>query len=237
MAVNDQRTIAPAEKDVAREVIEEFQTVVLGSGGMLDAMLPPLAFLVGNALAGNQAGMTAALGTAGSFVVLRLLQRQPVAYALIGLGGSLLSFVLAQVLRRAEIFFLPDMITNLALAAVSLLSILLRRPLVAWTSHLVRRWPRDWYWHPRVLPAYTEITLAWAIYFLAQALLQWRAFQLQDAARMATLGLFTGWPGTLVLLILTYLYGTWRLARLAGPSVAEFRADAPSPWIGQPRGF
>ncbi len=35
---------------MAREVIEEFQTVVLGRGGMLDAMLPPLAFLVGNAL-------------------------------------------------------------------------------------------------------------------------------------------------------------------------------------------
>ncbi len=138
--------------------------------------------------------MIAALGTAGSFVVLRLLQRQPFAYALIGLGGSLLSFVLAQVLRRAEIFFLPDMITNLALAAVSLLSILLRRPLVAWTSHLVRRWPRNWYWHPRVRPAYTEATLAWAVYFLAQALLQWRVLQLQDAARMATLGLFTGWP-------------------------------------------
>ena len=126
---------------MAREVIEEFQTVVLGRGGVLDAMLPPLAFLVGNALAGNLAGMTAALGTAGSFVAFRLFRHQSFAYALIGLGGSLLSFVLAQVLRRAEIFFLPDMVTNLALAAVSLLSILLRRPLVAWTSPLVRRWP------------------------------------------------------------------------------------------------
>jgi hypothetical protein len=236
MAVNDQRTIAPAKKDMAREVIEEFQTVVLGRGGVLDAMLPPLAFLVGNALAGNLAGMTAALGTAGSFVVLRLLQRQPFAYALIGLGGSLLALVLAQVLRRAEVFFLPDVITNFGLAAVSLMSILLRRPLVAWTSHLIRRWPRNWHWHPRVRPAYAEATLAWAVYFLAQALLQWRVLQLQDAARMATLGLFTGWPGTVVLLILTYLYGTWKM-RSAGPSVAEFRAGTPPPWTGQRRGF
>ena len=235
--MNDQRTIAPAEKDLVREVIGEFQAVVLGRGGMLDAVLPPLAFLVGNALAGNLAGMTAALGTAGSFVAFRVFRRQSFAYALIGLGGSLLSFVLAQVLRRAEIFFLPDMITNLALAAVSLLSILLSRPLVAWTSHLVRRWPPNWFRHPRVRPAYAEATLAWAIYFLAQALLQWGVFQLQDAARMATFVWFTGWPTTVVLLILTYLYGTWRLARLAGPSVAEFRAGTPPPWTGQRRGF
>ena len=200
-------------------------------------MLPPLAFLAANALAGTSAGMIAALLTATGFVTFRLIRRQPFAYALLGLGSSLLAFVLSQVLRRTEVFFLPDMITNLALAAVSLLSVMLRRPLAAWTSHLVRRWPRPWYWHTRVLPAYTEITLAWAIYFAAQAFLQWTVFQLQDPALLATLGLFTGWPGTVILLILTYLYGTWRLAHLSGPSVAEFRAGTPPPWTGQRRGF
>jgi len=235
--VNEQVPAVGAEAGKARELIEEFRSVALGRVGILDALLPPLAFLAANALAGTPAGMIAALLTASGFAAYRLIRRQSFAYALIGLGSSLLAFVLSQVLQRAEIFFLPDLLTNLALAAVSLLSIVLRRPLVAWTSHLVRRWPRDWYWHARVLPAYTEITLAWAIYFLAQALLQWTVFQLQDAALLAALGLFTGWPGTVVLLILTYLYGTWRLARLGGPSVAEFRAGTPPPWTGQRRGF
>ena len=235
--MNEQTPTVSTETGKAREVIEEFRSVVLGRGGILDAMLPPLAFLAANALAGTSVAMIAALLTASGFVAFRLIRRQSYVYALIGLGSSLLAFVLSQVLRRAEVFFLPDMITNLALAAVSLLSIVLRRPLVAWTSHLVRRWPRTWYWHARVLPAYTEITLAWAVYFLAQALLQWTVFQLQDPALLAALGLFTGWPGTVVLLIMTYLYGTWRLARLAGPSVAEFRAGTPPPWTGQRRGF
>jgi hypothetical protein len=227
----------PAAPGKVREVVEEFRIVVLGRGGVLDAMLPPLAFLAAHALAGPLAAMLAALLTAGGFVLLRLLRHQSAAYALFGLGGSLLALLVAQVLQRTEVFFLPDMITNIALAAASLLSAALGRPLVAWTSHLVRRWPRDWYWHPRVRPAYTEVTLAWAVYFLAQALLQWAVFQLQDAARMAALGLFTGWPATVVLLILTYLYGTWRLARMVGPSVAEFRTQAPPPWTGQRRGF
>jgi hypothetical protein len=127
----------------------EFRTVVLGRGGVLDVMLPPVVFLLANALAGSSAAMLAALVTSGGLVLFRLLRHQSVVYALFGLGASLLALMLAQVLRRAEVFFLPDMITNLALAAGSLLSVALRRPLVAWTSHLVRRWPRDWYWHPR----------------------------------------------------------------------------------------
>jgi hypothetical protein len=221
----------------AREVIDEFRAVVLGRGGIVDAMLPPLAFIATNAIAGPFAGMAAALVTAGGFVVLRVLRRQPVLYALIGMGGSLLALLLAQALKRDEAFFLPDMITSLALAAASLLSVALGRPLVAWTSHLVRRWPREWYWHPRVRPAYTEVTLAWAVYFLAQVGIHWTVFQLQDAARLAALGLLTGWPATVVLLILTYLYGTWRLARLAGPSVDEWRGQVPPPWTGQRRGF
>jgi len=227
----------PVGAGKVREVVEEFRTVVLGRGGVLDAILSPLAFLAAHALAGPLAGMLAALLTAGGLVLLRLLRHQPVTYALFGLSGSLLALIVAQVLQRDEVFFLPDMLTNTALAVISLLSAALGRPLVAWTSHLVRRWPRDWYWHARVRPAYTEVTLAWAAYFLAQAVLQWTVFQLQDVSRLATLGLFAGWPGTVVLLILTYLYGTWRLARLAGPSVAEFRAQAPPPWTGQQRGF
>jgi len=37
--------------------------------------------------------------------------------------------------------------------------------------------------------------------------------------------------------VLTYLYGTWRLARLGGPSVLEYKEGAAPPWSGQQRGF
>jgi hypothetical protein len=113
----------------------------------------------------------------------------------------------------------------------------LRQPLVALTSRLVRRWPRAWYQHRRVLPAHTEVTIAWAVYFLLQAALQGLLFQRQDVTLLAISSLVGGWPATVVLLILSYSYGTWRLARLAGPSLAEFESNAPPPWTGQRRGF
>ena len=49
--------------------------------------------------------------------------------------------------------------------------------------------------------------------------------------------LLTGWPATILLLIASYLYGTWRLRKLGGPSVEEFKAGTEPPWEGQQRGF
>jgi UPF0716 family protein affecting phage T7 exclusion len=46
-----------------------------------------------------------------------------------------------------------------------------------------------------------------------------------------------GWPATIALLVVSYLYGTWRLNRLGGPSVEELQERASPPWEGQQRGF
>jgi hypothetical protein len=46
-----------------------------------------------------------------------------------------------------------------------------------------------------------------------------------------------GWPATILLLAVSYLYGTWRLRNLEGPSVEEFREETEPPWEGQQRGF
>jgi hypothetical protein len=49
--------------------------------------------------------------------------------------------------------------------------------------------------------------------------------------------LITGWPALLILLVLSYIYGIWRLQDLKGPSVEEFKSAASPPWQGQRRGF
>ena len=105
-----------------------------------------------------------------------------------------------------------------------------------------RSWKRpnsaeDWYWHSRVRPAYTEVTLAWILFFALRLFWQVTLFQGRDVSQLALVNALTGWPATIVLLILSYLYGTWRLATLRGPSVEEFRNNIPAPWQGQRRGF
>ncbi len=146
-----------------QEVVEEFRTVVLGRAHLLDTILPPLAFLIVQRFAAIPLALLAAFVLSGGFAALRLLRRQTALYSLLGLAASALAFFTARILQRAEAFFLPDLVTNLALAALALISLAAGRPLVAWTSQLIRRWPWAWYTHPRVRPAYSEVTLAWSV--------------------------------------------------------------------------
>jgi hypothetical protein len=115
--------------------------------------------------------------------------------------------------------------------------VIVKRPLVALTSHLARGWPLKWYWHPRVRPAYGEVTLVWAVFFALRLAVQWFLFQEAEAAIFGLLSVLMGWPATIVLLVVSYLYGTWRLRNLGGPSVEEFEKGSEPPWEGQQRGF
>ena len=223
--------------DKSREVIEEFRTVVIGRSSFSDSILPPILFVVLNALLGLR------VATWGSFITVvliagaRLARGQSPKYALGGLGGMVMAVVVARLLGRAEGYFLPGIVSGFGTVLVALVSLVLRRPMVAWTSYIARRWPWDWYWHPRVRPAYSEVTWIWAAFFAARSLLQFAVFQSETVELLAPTKFLTGWPATFTLLVISYLYGTWRLQNLKGPSVKEFKEDAQPPWTGQRRGF
>ena len=219
------------------ELFQELRDVVLGSRGVIDIVVPPLLFLVLVTWVDFTTAIWGSLSLAVLLLVRRLFLRQPVTSAVLGIAGVLLSLALVQILNREEGFFLPNILTGTVMVLLSVGSILAGKPMVAWTSHLARRWPWGWYWHPQVRPAYTEVTWIWALFFLIKLGLQLILFQAQQAEQLAGLNLLFGWPATLLLLILSYLYGTWRLRRLRGPSVAEYQENAEPPWQGQQRGF
>lgn len=220
-----------------QELSDEFNSVVLERGGVLDAVLPPVLFVVVQALWSFQAAMASALGAALLLGVVRLVRGHSVLYALGGAGGVLLAIGLTLLFGGEESYFLPSLLTSGLTGFLCFASVVARRPLVAWTSFIARRWPKEWYWHPNVRPAYAEVTVLWGIYFLARLATQWSFYQGAEAGRLAWLNLILGWPATVLLLIVSYLYGTWRLRNLGGPSVEEFIAGDEPPWEGQRRGF
>jgi hypothetical protein len=226
----------PETNNKARELLDEFRTVA-GKVGLLDTILPPILFLLLNGLAGFTAAMIGSLGMAFLIAILRLRRKQSLVYALAGMGSVGLAIALALLLGRSEGFFLPGIVNGGLTIALALVSLVIRKPMVAWTSYLARRWPLDWYWHNQVRPAYTEVTVAWLLYFAAKLFWQVSLFQGNAVDKLAFVNTLTGWPATIALLIFSYLYGTWRLAQLRGPSVEEFRNGAPAPWSGQRRGF
>ncbi|MGH3924523.1 MAG: hypothetical protein ACRDTT_16960, partial [Pseudonocardiaceae bacterium] len=88
-------------------------------------------------------------------------------------------------------------------------SILVRRPLIALTSAAIYRWPPGWYLQDRVRPAYSEITWAWAALHLGKAAVQ------------------------AVLVVAAYAYVSWRLNRLGAPTVEEWREHPSEPQHGE----
>jgi len=124
-----------------RELTEEFRSVVAGRAGVVDTLLPPAAFLLVNAVLGFQAAMAAAVITAGVVAVIRWRRGQTLLYAVGGLAGALLAYLVADLSGRAEGFFLPGMFGGMLTLLACLVSLLARRPLVAWASHIARRWP------------------------------------------------------------------------------------------------
>jgi hypothetical protein len=220
-----------------KEIRGELDEVLFKRANVLDSLLPPILFLIIFALAGFSTATFAALMAALLLGGFRLLRGQPLWYALGGVAGVGLAVLLTRWLGGEEGFFLPGLASSLLTIILCVISLVARRPLVAWTSFFARRWPLGWYWHPGVRPAYSEVTLLWTLYFGARFILQRNLFLEASTGGLAFLNVIFGWPATVLLLIVSYLYGTWRLKHLGGPSVEEFRSGAEPPWQGQQRGF
>ncbi len=77
----------------------------------------------------------------------------------------------------------------------------------------------------------------WIAFMAACLVAQYVLYQQGDASLMGWANVLLGWPVTIFVLVISCLYGIWRLAKLGGPSVEEFISHQPAPWKGQKRGF
>lgn len=217
------------------EIGEELRSVL--SGRTIDALLPPLVFVIVNALFTLEVAAVTALSLAVLLAGVRLVRRQSWTYALGGLVGVGLAAGLALLTRSAASYFLPAIIGSALLVLLTVISLLVGKPLAAWLSHLTRGWPLDWFWRDDVKPAYQEVTWVWALLLAMRLGVQVLLYQRGDAATLAWANILLGWPVTIGVLVVSYIYGIWRLRRLGGPGVDEFRDGKAPPWEGQTRGF
>jgi hypothetical protein len=221
-----------------KELQDELKTVFAGRGvKILDIVVPLLIFLVINPYLGMVPALGAAIGSAVIFFLIRVFNKENLYYALSGLLAVLIAAGFALLSDSDVGFFIPGLISGAVTVLLCLLSILIKRPLAALSSHITRRWPLSWYWHPRVRPAYSEVTLFWGVGFAARLGLEYWLYLEGAAYSLGLIRTLLGWPYTILLLIISYLYGVWRLGKLAGPSVDEFSAGKAQPWDGQKRGF
>jgi len=218
-----------------REVLDELRSVL--SGKTVDALFPPLIFVIANGLLGLQAASIIATLTAAGFTLLRLLRKQELKYALGGLAGVLIAVGFAYLSGSAENFFIPKIISSAFMVLLALGSILAGKPLAALMSHLTRGWPMEWFRRKDVKPAYVEVTVIWTLLLAVRLIIQVLLYRGRNLSQIFWVNMLIGTPFTIIVLIFSYLYGIWRLARLEGPGVDEFIEGKPKPWKGQRKGF
>ncbi len=217
------------------EIKEELLSVV--KGNTMDAMIPPLVFIVANAFLDLKSSAALSITTALLLVGMRLKTKKTWKYAFSGFLGVAIATAFALIADNATNYYFPKLITSTGLIFITGLSLLTKKPLAAWLSHLSRGWPLDWFWRSDVRPAYTEVTLCWLGLFTMRAALQFALFISDNVTGLFLVNTLLGLPITIFVLILSYIYGVWRLKRLGGPSIEEHKQNLPKPWKGQTRGF
>lgn len=222
---------------VRDDVKEDLRSLFVGDRTIGDSFPAPIAFVAVNAWQGLGAATIAALVVGAVVAAWRVRKGQQVVYALGGILAIGFAALIALRSGRAEGYFLPGIVSAFAWAAIAVVSLLVRRPLAAWSSWLFRRWPLHWYWRPDVRPAYAAVTVIWAAFFALRGAIQWLLYVQEQPELLAAAKLATSWPTILPLLVVSYIYGNRKLSRLGGPNTEEFAAGASPPYAGSQRGF
>ena len=221
--------------DRLKDLLSEIKLIFTGK--TLDAIIPPLIFVIINGYLGLSIAIIVSLVIALIFFIYRVVSKQSFSYALFGLVGILLAGGFAFVANNATNFFLPDIITNGFILVLSIGSLIINKPIAAYLSHLTRGWTLTWFWRKDILPAYREVTYLWTAFFLVRTIIQVVLFIGNDVNALLWTSTIMGLPATFLILTISYVYGIWRLKQLGGPGIDEFDAKKQPPYRGQNRGF
>ncbi|HKL74857.1 MAG TPA: DUF3159 domain-containing protein [Halanaerobiales bacterium] len=217
-----------------KELLEELRTVL--SSKTIDAILPPLIFVLTSNFLNLTIASVSAILVSLVIGIIRLLKKQPWKYAFGGLIIVIIASSLAYFTKNTASYFIPSIINSTVLIIIATLSLIINKPLAAWASHLTRGWPLEWFWRDDIKPAYREVTIFWVIFLLMRLTIQIYIYRLGES-NLTWSNILLGWPFTITILLISYIYGIWRLKKLGGPGVEEFKENKKPPWEGQKRGF
>ena len=177
-----------------------------GPRDWVDQALPPIAFVIGNAIGKLDAGIRAALGAMVVVVLVRLIRRETLRHAFSGAFGVLIAVLIAKKTGEAKNFFLPGIVINGVYAFAFFFSALIRRPLVGVIMKMFLEKPKQWHDHPMVRRAMTEATIGWGLVSVLRVAVQESLRRLDATGWLAVTKIAMGWPLYLLALAVTMPY-------------------------------
>jgi Protein of unknown function (DUF3159) len=227
---------APQEGGGLREQYRQQLLAGLGGwSGTVIAAVPTVVFVAVNSFAGLRPAIIAAIGSALLLAVYRLVRHQSVQQALSGLFGVAIAAFIAYRTGQARGYFLYGILTSFGYAAVLIVTLVVRRPLVGWiwefldpSAHVDPAAPIPWYRNRLLLHAYDLATALAAVIFLARALVQFALFAHNATGWLAVARIAMGYPLT----VAAIGFGFWAVNRarrqVAATGSAPDAADAPT---------
>jgi len=191
---------------------------------LLDSTVAPVAFVIVYAITSDvNTSAIVAVGIGVLIAIERLIRRRPVLNAIGGLFGTALAAFIAVRSGKAETYFVPKMLYQVALAVVFAGSALIRRPLTGYIIAQLYRAEPGWVKLPAVRRVMTEYTLAWALLFGLRAGVYAVLIAAGRVGSLAVASVAMGLPAFGLLLFLGYRYVPRRLEQLGAPNP---RSDA-----------
>jgi hypothetical protein len=222
----------PSADDLRERTREQILTAMGGWSGTIIAAIPPVVFVIVNAIAHLRMAIYAAVGTGVLIAGYRLVRRQSLQQAATGLFSVLIAALIAHRTGQARGFFLLGIAGSFVYGAIFAISLVVRRPLVGVLWEYLDPAPlppgTKWYRVPRLRRGYDLATLAVLAMFASRAIVQFSLFRDNRTGWLAVTRVAMGFP--LYLAVVGIAFWVVRRARQQLPPLpaAELPAESPA---------
>lgn len=189
-----------------------------GWRGLIDSGLPTVVFITVFALdqSALERAVIAAVIVGAVIAVWRLIRRQSLQQVLAGFVGLLIAAGFSAWTGRAEDFFLPGLLTNLAYGSAFLISILVGWPLLGIAMGYMTGEGTSWRRDRALRRAYGAASWIWVGLFLGRLAVQLPLYLTGAVGALGVVKIVMGWP--------LFLAAAWFTYRLLAPILAAKRA-------------
>ena len=221
--------------------VEEFVRYQLseslgGVRGMVEAALPFVGFTVAWVI-GRQLypALGAALGIAVILGVVRLVQHQSLKYVASAIIPTAIAAFVATRTGRAEDVFLPGILYNGGLGVISLLTVLIRRPLVGFVIGAAVGDPTGWIKDRGLVKMTSKLTLVLAVPYFTRFIVQLPLFLAGQVVWLGVAKVVLGWPLLIAALSVIGLMLSKGRTPMEDSALGADRPTTPAPAVEETR--
>lgn len=196
----------PDGEDVRKPSFDLFEAVG-GSRGIADSSLPGLAFVIAYTASGQSLGTAiwAAIAVGALLFVLRVVRRETIQFAIAGFVGVAIAAFIAKQTGKAENFFLPGLLLNIAYGSAYAISIAVRWPLIGVIVGPLVGEGMDWRKDPKLVRVYSQASWIWVGMFAIRLAVQLPLYFAGDLVALGVAKTAMGFPIFALTIWLSYL--------------------------------